>query len=272
MKLRKAIVIGTALLLAILGIFLLSLLNKKKENIEHIKKPEKTMILIAPTTLQPGEIISVEKLVWKEWSIQSVSKQYITKDHKQELKEIDGAVVRHPIFGGEPVSLNNIIKMDGKSILSAVIRPGMRAVSVPYSKISNTPAFVSPGDIVDVVIPRRAQSKIYDENLIGQTIIRGVRVLAVDNVLQRTSEKKDLSSPLSPRTMTLEVTADQAEDLAASIPEGQIVISMQSMFTGQDVYSERYPKSEDLRSSSGNTPNRVIALFRGSDRSEVNVK
>lgn len=269
MKLRKAIVIGTALLLAILGIFLLSLLNKKKEKIEHIKKPEKTMVLIAPTTLQPGEIISVDKLVWKEWFIQSVSKQYITKDHKQELKEIDGAVVRHPIFGGEPVSLNNIIKMDGKSILSAAIRPGMRAVSVPYSKISNTPAFVSPGDIVDVVIPRRAQSKIYDENLIGQTIIRGVRVLAVDNVLQRTSEKKDL---LSPRTMTLEVTADQAEDLAASIPEGQIVISMQSMFRGQDIYSERYPKSENLRSSSGDSPNRVIALFRGSDRSEVNVK
>ena len=269
MKLKKAIVIGTALLLTILGIFVLSLLNKKKENIEPIKKPEKTMVLIAQTTLQPGEIISVDKLLWKEWSLQSVSKQYITKDHEHDLKEIDGAVVRYPILAGKPVGLNNIIKMNGKSILSATIRPGMRAVSVPYSKISNTPAFVSPGDVVDVVIPRRAQSKIYDENLIGQTIIRGVRVLAVDNVLQRTSEKKDL---LSPRTMTLEVTADQAEDLAASIPEGQIVISMQSMFRGQDIYSERYPKSEDLRSTSKDTPNRVITLFRGSDRSEVNVK
>lgn len=269
MKFKKAIVIGTALLLSILGIFVLSILNKKKEDIEHIKKLETTMVLIAPTTFQPGEIISVDKLVWKEWPIQSVSKQYITKNHKQELKEIEGAVVRYPIFGGEPVSLNNIIKMDGKSILSAAIRPGMRAVSVPYSKLSNTPSFVSPGDVVDVVIPRRAQSKSYAEDLIGQTIIRGVRVLAVDNILQRTSEGKDLPSP---RTMTLEVTADQAEDLAASIPEGKIVISMQSVFAGQDVYSDGYPKSEDLRSSSGDNPNRVIALFRGSDRSEVNIK
>ena len=269
MKFKKAIAISIALLLSTLGIFLLSIINKEKENINRIKKLETTTVLVTPATLQPGDIISVDKLLWKEWPLQSLNKKYITKNYKEGLKGIEGAVVRYPVFAGEPLSLNNIIKMDGKSILAATIRPGMRAVTIPYSKLSNTPAFVSPGDIVDVVIPRRPHAKNYSDDFIGQTIIRGVRVLAVDNVLQRTSEGKDLSSP---RTITLEVTADQAEDLAASIPEGKIVISMRSVSTGQDVYSEGYPKSEDLQSSSEESPNRVIALFRGSERSEVNVK
>ena len=145
----------------------------------------------------------------------------------------------------------------------------MRAVSVPFNKIVNAPALILPGDVIDVVIPKKELSAGHTDDLVGQTIIRGVRVLAVDNIIQKMNDGKDLSSP---RTITLEVTSDQAEDLAASIPEGRIVISMRSVFAGQDVYSDGYPKSDELPVSRGDKPSRTIALFRGSERSEVTVK
>jgi pilus assembly protein CpaB len=265
MRLKKIIILSLALLLAIFGIFLVSVLNKKKGG---DAAPETTVILVSPATLQPGETVALDKMVWKEWPTHSLSKQYITKSSK-ELKGVDGSVVRYPIFEGEPISLNNIIKMDGKSILAAVIRPGMRAVSIPYNKLVNAPALILPGDMVDVVIPKKEQDRGHDEDLVGHTIIRSVRVLAVDNVIQKMNDGKDLSAP---RSITLEVTSDQAEDLAAAIPDGKIVISMRSVFTGQDVYSDDYPKKDDLPQNKGDRPSRTIALFRGSDRSEVTVK
>jgi pilus assembly protein CpaB len=266
MKFKKIIIVSVALLLAIFGVFLLNVINDKKSDSQSVQT---TMILISPTTLQPGDVISLSKLLWKDWPTQSISKQYITKEQKQNVKDIEGAVVRYPIFEGEPISLNNVIKTGGKSILAAVIRPGMRAVSVPFNKIVNAPALILPGDVIDVVIPKKELSAGHTDDLVGQTIIRGVRVLAVDNIIQKMNDGKDLSSP---RTITLEVTSDQAEDLAASIPEGRIVISMRSVFAGQDVYSDGYPKSDELPVSRGDKPSRTIALFRGSERSEVTVK
>lgn len=266
MKFKRVLILSVALLLSIFGIFLVNAINKKKDDTQSLQT---TMILIAPTTLQPGDTLSLDKLVWKDWPLQSISKQYITKDQKQNVKDVEGAVVRYPIFEGEPISLNNVIKTGGKSILAAVIRPGMRAVSVPFNKIVNAPALILPGDVIDVVIPKKEQFKGHTDDFVGQTIIRGVRVLAVDNVIQKMNDGKDLSSP---RTITLEVTSDQAEDLAASIPDGRIVMSMRSVFVGQDVYSDGYPKSDELPASKGDKPNRTIALFRGSDRSEVIVK
>ena len=271
MKFKKAIIFGVALFLAILGMLLYGLLNNSSNNQLH--KIETAMILVAPTPIQPGDTITIDKLAWKEWPLLSINPQYITKEDKVDLKVLDGAVARYPILEGEPIIMSNVIKTDGKSILAAVIRPGMRAVSVPYTKIVNAPALIAPGDLIDVVIPQKSSKQVVNansENFVGQTIIRGVRVLAVDETIEKSSSGKDLSTP---KTLTLEVTPQQAELLAVAIPKDAIVISMRSVFGSQNSSQDEYPKSEDLTSPEPVVkPDRNIAVFRGSERTDVNIK
>ncbi|MGI4851960.1 MAG: Flp pilus assembly protein CpaB [Janthinobacterium lividum] len=272
MKFKKAIVFGVALLLAIFGVLLYKILSSSSDN-QH--KIETAMILVAPAAIQPGDSITVDKLAWKEWPILSINPQYITKEHKAEIKSLDGSVARYPILEGEPINMSNVIKTDGKSILAAVIRPGMRAVSVPYTKIVNAPALISPGDLIDVVIPQRSQNvgtNANYENFVGQTIIRGVRVLAVDDTIQKSAAGKDLTSP---KTLTLEVTPQQAELLAVAIPKDAIIISMRSVFGSQNSAQDEYPQSENLTPPPPAPvvkPDRNIAVFRGSERTDVNIK
>ena len=263
MKFKKVIIFSVALFLAVVSLLLLILLSKNSGN--QSSKIETAMILVTPTSIQPGEVISMSKLIWKEWPILSINPQYITKDHKEQLSGLEGSVARYPILEGEPVIMANVIKTDGKSILAVVIRPGMRAVSVPFNKIVNAPALISPGDLIDVVIPQKYQQKadiVNSENFVGQTIIRGVRVLAVDDTIQKMSTKDSVP----PKTITLEVTPQQAELLAVAIPKDAIIISMRSVFGTQNSSQDAYPKSEDLTQVTPAAKSyRNISVFRGSD-------
>ena len=271
MNSKKIIIFGVAGLVAALGMLFFSILSTNSTN--QPKSIETAMILVAPEAIQPGDFMDLKKLVWKEWPILSINPQYITKDHKAELKSLDGAVARYPILEGEPIIMSNVIKTDGKSILAAIIRPGMRAVSLPYTRIVNAPALIAPGDLIDIVIPQKHQTNsnnTTNESYVGQTIIRGVRVLAVDDTIQKSAQGKDLSAP---KTMTLEVTPQQAELLAVSIPKDDIIISMRSVFGSQDSAQDEFPTSENLAPIAPLIkPDRNITLFRGSERTDINIK
>ena len=262
---KKVFIFALALISAIIIFLMLNVLNKKQE----IAKSLPTLqILVATKNLKPGDIISMKTFTWKDWPLSSVSTQYFKPNQKKDIEDLVGAVVRYPIFEGEPIARTNVIQTGGRSILAAIIRPGMRAVSVPFSRIVNAPSLILPGDVVDIVIPKREERKGYNEDIVGQTIIRGVQVLAVDNILQKATTDADTGSP---RTLTLEVTAAQAEDLAASIPEGKIVISMRSVFSGQEKEGDTSKKESSADPQEG-TPGHTVSIIRGGERSEVTFK
>lgn len=226
-------------------------------------EPEKVktdLILVAPENLAEGAIISIPKMSWKEEPTTAIKPGTITKKDNSLLSQVDGSVVRTPILKGEPIIVEKLIKTRGKSAISAVIREGMRAVTVPYSKLANAPSLIAPGDVVDVIIPKKADGE--SESYIGQTILTGIRVLAVNSELQKV-EEQDTSKGLNNKAITLEVTASQAEDLAGAIRDGAVVISMQSIFATS---RPAVPTSETKRS----TPEtKVITILRGPEKKDV---
>ncbi|MBN9412851.1 MAG: Flp pilus assembly protein CpaB [Candidatus Paracaedimonas acanthamoebae] len=253
------LVLGSLVFAVLLSLLLQSFFNKNNKSAAKKAQENIVLVLTAPTELSPGTIISVDKLVWKEWPTDALNPNYITKDKTEELKTLNGSTVRFAILANEPVKLSNVVS-PGKSILSAIIRTGMRGVTIPFSKIANAPGFIAPGDLIDVVIPKRSQER--GEGYFGQTIIKGVRILAVDRSLQNVDGNKSDQ----PKTMTLEVTADQAEDLAASIRGGEIVISLRSAFKGTldenaaPVKVEQAPVDDKIK---------LITMIRGKDKSQV---
>ena len=259
MKHKRISFLMGSLLSSLAVVFLISKWLEKKPE-AAIVKPETAYVLVAPENLAEGAIVSLHKMAWKEKVVDAIQPDFITKKDNTLLRQIDGGVVRSPIFKGEPITAAKIIKTHGKSAISAVIREGMRAVTVPYNKLANAPSLIAPGDIVDVIIPKKAQSE--GDTYIGQTILTSIRVLAVNSELQKMDEQES-SKGNNTKTITLEVTASQAEDLAGAIRDGDVVISMQSIFAT----SNPSVQPPEIKESTPET--KVITILRGTEKKDV---
>ena len=99
--------------------------------------------------------------------------------------------------------------------LATRLHPGMRAISIPVDDVKDVSGMVQPGDHVDVIaIPPRVtttQPKAY-------TILRDIEVLAVGGSVNFTNAApqngQNAAQQSDARTVTLEVTASQADLLA----------------------------------------------------------
>lgn len=216
--------------------------------------------LIAPENMVEGAVINLAKMAWKPISEEQRKDTYITKAQTDLLQQIEGAVVLSPILKDEFVEVSSLIQTRGKSSLSAVIREGMRAVSVPFSKLANAPSLIAPGDIIDIILPKRAA--VQSEGYFGETILSNLKVLAVDKTLKKADDSDNKATP--PQSVTLEVSMEQAENLAASIRDGQVVISMHSIFARAEGRQPNkvvnQPTSKEIK---------VVRVIRGTEKKEV---
>lgn len=259
MKQKKTFFLLGSLIASLIIVFSISSWLSKPASVAPTG-PKTEPILVASENLAEGAIILVSKMTWREWNIDNIDPDFIVKKNNERVNSIDGGVVRTPIFKGEPIRASKIIETHGKSAISAIIHEGMRAVTVPYSKLANAPSLIAPGDVVDVIIPKKTQGS--NEAYFGQTILAGIRVLAVNNELQKVGDDDKTNS--NAKTITLEVTAPQAEDLAGAIRDGQVVISMQSIFAGATKSIPVKPVTKVEPS-----PTKVITIMRGSEKKDM---
>jgi pilus assembly protein CpaB len=127
-----------------------------------------------------------------------------------------------PIAGSEPV-LN--AKLAGKGSgegITALIEPGMRAVSVQVNEISGVSGFIQPGTRVDVLFTR----VFSNGDAATATILQNVKVIAYGRQLD--AAKLDARDP-KPTVATLLVTQDQAEKLVLAEQRGKIQLALRNM-------------------------------------------
>jgi pilus assembly protein CpaB len=107
----------------------------------------------------------------------------------------------------------------------------MRAVSVPVSATSGIAGFVFPGDRVDVLVTHAlpAGDAGGQPRKVAETVLRNVRVIAIDQHLDAKSGAAELA-----RTVTLEVTPKQSEVIALAGDLGQLSLSLRSLVAGAD--------------------------------------
>jgi pilus assembly protein CpaB len=262
LKLMLVVISGTVL---VSSFFLL-----KGRNARHPTPPDNRMIMVANDNMSEGYVLQPSKIEWQEAPQGEIAKDAITKAQKDVIHDVEGAIVKASLRRGDMIKVSDLITTGNKSALSAVIHAGMRAVPVPFNKIANAPALISPGDVVDIILPKKMKEKGGDGSYIGQTILSGLRVLAVDKALQTSDVVNDSKgSQNASRTVTLEVNAEQAEDLGASIRDGQIILSMQSIFTqkGDTVKKKTTETKEEAP-----IVNKTVRVIRGAKSEEVMAK
>jgi pilus assembly protein CpaB len=109
----------------------------------------------------------------------------------------------------------------------------MRAVSIAVSPTSGNAGFISPGDRVDLIVTHRIHVDGSTNNLTGtvisDTFIRDVRVLAVDQQLENADNQAILA-----KTVTVEVTPKQAEQITVATDLGKISVMLRSTSVAEE--------------------------------------
>ncbi|MEX0697526.1 MAG: Flp pilus assembly protein CpaB [Dongiaceae bacterium] len=183
-------------------------------------------VLVAKSDLPTGLFLKEEHLRWQAWPSETFDPGYLV-ENTHDLSTLVGAVVRSSIAAGQPITEGRVVRPGDRGFLAAVLKPGMRAVSVALTPTTGISGLVFPGDRVDMVL---TQSLPIDENessyahRSSETVLENVRILAIDQSMQDQAED---AAPA--QTATIEVTPKQVEAVAVAAELGRLSLSLRSL-------------------------------------------
>lgn len=179
-------------------------------------------VLVAANALTPGSPLTPASVRWQDWPQSSVDPSFITHSAAPDIsKVVQGAVVRAPIMPGEPLTTTKIVHGNAAGYMSAMLMPGMRAVSIAISADTGAGGFILPNDRVDVLCTVQLPEAHRVET---NTILKNVRVLAVD----QTYDTKDTKSVVG-RTATLELAPAQVELIERAKAGGTLSLALRAL-------------------------------------------
>jgi pilus assembly protein CpaB len=186
-------------------------------------------VLVATRALPVGTIIDAEAFRFQPWPEGLVQDAYFVRGQNDvDPQSLIGTVVRNDISAGQPVSRGAVIRPGERGFLAAALGPGMRAVTVAVSATSGVAGFVFPGDRVDLVLTQEVGGGEGSPLRVSETIIRNIRVLAVDQRITATDEEgNQVARNIS--TVTFEATPKIAEKIAVAQTIGQLSLSLRSL-------------------------------------------
>lgn len=215
-------------------------------------------VLVARSSIERGQILKPSDLAWEQWPEGGIGKNYILLGTRTP-ETYAGWVARQPIAAGEPLAEAKIVAPGNRGFLSAVLRPGLRAVSVPVTVTSGISGFVFPGDMVDLIVTYSVQDRPVPgqqtagpllEHKISETVLRDIRVIAIDQKLDSKPGEATVA-----KTATFEVTPKESEVIALANEMGKISLSLRSLVPGPDeLKQEVADKSPPSSSAEGTVP------------------
>ncbi len=214
----------------------------------QVAPPEKTVeVLISTRDLEPGSRISPGDLSWTSWPERIKPQNSITRrEHPEALRELEGVMARNQIIRSETVTADRFILDPKKSYMSAILKPGMRAVAITVSGNGTDTAggFVLPGDYVDIIrIDPAVQGRPQPA---AQMFLRNVKILAVGQALKEQNGQKTLSGA----TATIEVTPSQAEAIAVAQRSAALTMTLRP-FAKDDGKGPQSPVAQQQDDSEG---------------------
>src|SRR5690606_29966621 len=193
-----------------------------------IEKQPSINVLVSSANLPVGSRLNEENLRWLAWPQDGLVEGFITRTERPEaISELNGMVVRLPLFEGEPVRGEKIGDSSNR-IMSALLPAGKRAVATEISVSTGAGGFVLPNDRVDVIMVRKSESGAY----LTDNVLNNIRVLAID---QQIKQSEDGEAAVVGATATLELTPDQARIMAvAQQMADRISLSLRSVADASD--------------------------------------
>lgn len=223
-------------------------------------------VLVASQNIGVGTDVG-SAIRWQEWPAQAVGEGYILRSKQPDaIKDLKGSTARQAIFAGEPVRPEKLIG-PGQRFMSSILPAGMRAVATQISADTSAGGFILPNDYVDVIMTRRVPdpSKAGGTSYDTETILRNIRVLAIDQTIQEDEKGNKVKVG---QTATLELTPEQAEIITvAQQMADRLTLALRSVKDAQD---EGGPGAEYLVSGTGR--NGTVRLIKSGNVTEVGTR
>jgi len=230
MKAARLIVLGVALAAGGVAAWLASGSRPPEPPPQEAPPPPLATVdvLVAKYDLVTGQVIGASDVGWQTWPAASAGSFIKKTDRPDAIAQFVGAIVRAAVNGGEPIRDSKVVIAKGSGFMAAILPRGMRAVSMDVSPDTEAGGFVLPNDHVDVLLTRRdkvAEKTSGVEKMISETILKNVRVLAIDQVIG----EKDGQKVVIGKTATIELTPRQTETLALSRQLGTLSLALRSL-------------------------------------------
>jgi pilus assembly protein CpaB len=136
-------------------------------------------------------------------------------------QQIVGKVNRVKVLANEPI-LESRLAGEGAG-LTVRLEAGKRALALRVDEIVGVSGFIVPDDRVDIILTTTPAGGNADTK-ISKIVLQNKRVLSV----AQSTEQKD-GKPQLARSITLEVTPEEAEKLSLASQEGQIVLALRGL-------------------------------------------
>jgi pilus assembly protein CpaB len=246
MRAARLVVLGVAIAAGGVAAYLAS---SHKSAPEPVKAPvvqlETVEVLVAKADLDRGQVLTDTSIGWQLWPKAAANGNFITKTARPDaLQQFNGSIVRVPVAAGQPIYDPMVVFAKGSGFLAATLPKGMRAVAVSISPESGAGGFILPEDHVDILLTRHdkvAEKASGTEQIVTDTILRNVPVLAVD----QTVEDKNGQKVVIGKTATLELVPQQAETLEAAHQIGTLSLSLRGLVDSQSPNPEGGEAHED---------------------------
>jgi pilus assembly protein CpaB len=154
-----------------------------------------------------------------------------------------------------------------RATLSALVQPGMKAVTIRVNDVEGVGGFVLPGDHVDVLLTRQNERA----NGTNDVVIQNARVLAVDQLADDAVDR-----PTVVKAVTLEVDTVSAQKIALAASLGNLSLMLrrageQVMDATRRITTSDLSQTETIQRAPEAKRFAKISVTRGTTKQEYNV-
>ena len=198
--------IGFAVVFGLLAVFIAQVWLNNQASLRAKVEPAKAIasqtVVVAKQPLRFGTELTAAMLQEVPWPSDALPNGAFAKIH--DIMAGGRRVVLAAIETNEPVLSLKITGPGQRATLSALVKPGMKAVTIRVNDVEGVGGFVLPGDHVDVVLTRQ----IDKGSATTQVVLQNTRVLAVDQIADERAQKAAVA-----KSVTLEVDTVDAQKL-----------------------------------------------------------
>jgi pilus assembly protein CpaB len=198
------------------------------------QQPARIAVLSASRDIASGTLLQPGDILWKEIAPSELRPGNLARGQASE-GEFAGALAKRDFANGEALNASDLLKQNDRRFLAAALKPGARAISIPVDAAQSAYGLIEPGDHVDVILTQSLSDQPSDakRKVVAETILQNIRAIAVDQTLTQQARASlgvmPSTEPRLPKSVTLELTKQQAETVFVALQLGRLQLSLRAM-------------------------------------------
>ena len=202
-------------------------------------------VAVATQHLRFGEPITEKSVKMIEWPKNAAPKNGFQKLDDLFVKDGPERVALRRMEPDEPILRSKVTGFGEKATVAALLDPGMRAHTFQVNAVSSIGGFMLPGTRIDVILTYNDRK----DGIKTKYLMQNIEVIAVDQDTDR-----DRIEARVARTVTVQVTPSQVEELTLAQSLGKITLALRGFGSNELASAEGITREALL----GDEPEEIV--------------